>query len=317
MRPGQDPIVEACGCTDQGRVRLSNQDAFFVDAEAGICILSDGMGGACCGEVASAVAVDSLRELLLPLQRAADAAAILPAADLPRPCGSSTYTCLAGPDAQPLQDAFLQANVRVHAESLRQPRCRGMGATASVVLLHRGHWLAANVGDSPIYLFRDRCVVPMHTTHSLEAELLRTGEPVDPEDMARARHLLTRAMGVERQVTADHCQMPARAGDIVCLCSDGLSNKVTPEEIMAICLNFPLRMACENLIMLANARGGEDNVTVIVCRLGMVQDDQKRGVIPFIGRVLRRLVGVSSGAALSLRQATAGPLCRSGARIHG
>lgn len=281
------PVLTAHGCTHRGQVRPSNQDAFVVDAAAGLFIVSDGMGGANCGEVASARVVSSLHQELLPLQRAATGT--VPQAELPRPCGSATYTCLGGADIAPVLAALQHASALVHADSLQHPRCAGMGATAAVLLLHRGHWLAANVGDSPIYLFRDDRVHPMHTTHTLEAEFRQTGMTTDAGELARARHILTRAMGMEGELAADYCQMPARPGDLACLCSDGLSNKVSPEEILALCLCFSPQEACENLIALANARGGEDNVTVVVCRLA--QEGGAGGFRARLGRLVRGFVG--------------------------
>ncbi|WP_460030750.1 PP2C family protein-serine/threonine phosphatase [Megalodesulfovibrio paquesii] len=271
------PVPDAAGETDRGLVRPSNQDAFFVDADAGLFIVSDGMGGANCGEVASAMTVACLRRALLAapgrLQELSPRTGQRPPQTLP-------------PDPTLLLQALAQANAAVLAEAESMPRCHGMGATAAVVLLSQGYWLAANVGDSPIYLRRESAVLPLFTPHTLAALLAREDLPAAPEVRARAQHVLTRVMGVEPEVEPDVFVVPAQEGDVLCLCSDGLSNTLAPEAIMQVCATLPASQACSALVALAKVGGGEDNITAVVCKLGT---RPRHGVRALVGQLYTRL----------------------------
>jgi protein phosphatase len=141
-----------------------------------------------------------------------------------------------------------------------------MGSTVAAIYYADSTIIAANLGDSPIYLVRRGEIEPLYVPHTLVAEQTA----IDPERAKlleeRFHHVITRAIGVAEEAFPDVCEVPFFPGDIIILCSDGLSNMVSPEEICDIVGNNNPEAACRLLVDLANERGGDDNITVIVLR---------------------------------------------------
>ena len=153
---------------------------------------------------------------------------------------------------------------------------RGMGSTVSAVYFTDSTLIAANVGDSPIYLVRDGKIKLLSVPHTLVAEqaayLTENTEKLGLE----FRHVLTRAVGTEKSVTADIYEIQCFKDDILVISSDGLSDKASPEEILELADNDGPETACQKLVKLANDRGGDDNVTVIVIKIKMVKNSHHK-----------------------------------------
>jgi protein phosphatase len=226
--------------THPGQVRTNNEDAFAADD--GIWVVADGMGGHLAGEVASAYTIDALRE--------ANRAGITSSGDL--------------------VSAVQQANDTIRHEALTNPGRRGMGTTvtALAVMHHPDNpqLVVANVGDSRTYLWRDGQLSSVTVDHSYVQELVSGGEITAEEARTHPRrNIVTRALGIEPGVMVDTWTLAAVRGDRYILCSDGLVDEVTDEEIAGVSAEEadPQR-AAERLVALANQNGGRDNVTVVV-----------------------------------------------------
>jgi len=242
--------LEAAALSDIGRKRDNQEDAFLVDDAHRLYAVADGMGGHLAGEIASRMAVDSLRA-------AADEADLRPAASAD---GSLS------PEAGRLVSWIREANRNVYERSLCDERCRGMGSTVAALFFVNDRFVAANVGDSPIYLVRGGRIEMLSAMHTAAAER----PALDP--MARAllsgllQHMLTRAVGIDAEVQPHVRERDCRAGDIFIICSDGLSNALRPEEMPGVVRQANAGEACRKFVDLANRRGGDDNITVIVIK---------------------------------------------------
>jgi len=248
-------IIDSAGLTDVGRKRTDNEDALFLDPEAHLYIVADGMGGHQAGEVASRIVVDTLRDYVKRF-RQDDGAEEMAEAD--ETLSKEANRLLAG-----IQLANLGVNRLSHAKG----SYRGMGTTVSAVLFTDETLIAANVGDSPIFLIHNNSVERLSVPHTLMAEQAA----IDPAGAARLgseyRHMLTRAVGIEESVDAAVCEIPLYRGDVVVIGSDGLTDQVSQDEILEIVKAARPEKACRALVDLANERGGDDNVTVIVARV--------------------------------------------------
>ncbi|MFZ6004578.1 MAG: protein phosphatase 2C domain-containing protein [Actinomycetota bacterium] len=254
-------VLRAGAATDVGRLRPNNQDSYALLPEKGIYVVADGMGGAQGGEVASRMAIETITE---------------------------SYS---EPSVDALAQVIAEANERIHAASER-PNLRGMGTTTVAIALipdepdgrrvngGRGadtlepyeQLLVVNVGDSRAYLFRDGGLTQLTDDHSVVAELVRDGRITAVEAEAHPqRNIITRVLGVYPQVTPDIWPIDPIRGDRYLLCSDGLFNEVSDDQMSSVLrrLADPTEAANE-LVRLANEGGGRDNITVIV--LDVVDD---------------------------------------------
>ena len=238
------------GLTDKGMVRAVNQDAYRVldlpEQGAAVMVLCDGMGGEKAGEVASALAVDAFVEYAR--QRFAE----------PEPPLSVDVA----------REAAAWANLQVYDRSVRDDACRGMGTTLVAAVITREDAVIVNVGDSRCYWLAEGQLQQVTRDHSLVQEMVDQGM-IDREE-ARShprKNLITRALGLERRIRSDVFRIDLRGGDMLLLCSDGLSNQVTEREIAGVLLKEPdEKSAAEKLVSLALERGAPDNVTVLVLR---------------------------------------------------
>ncbi|MDB5988423.1 MAG: Stp1/IreP family PP2C-type Ser/Thr phosphatase [Nevskia sp.] len=254
--PAQGRIATAL-LSDVGRVRSNNEDVVEVDPELGLLILADGMGGHNAGEVASALAVattlDVVREQWPNLQHGE----IDPASGLSR-------------EVQLLQQALLAAHAKIYRMSQTQPQCAGMGTTAVVCLLHDDRMAIAHVGDSRLYRWRGGQLQQITRDHSLLEEMVARGHYSREAANQRVRkNVVTRALGVEASVDVDLLEETLQVGDIVLLCSDGLTDMLDDDAISATLaeLAAALNQAAQALVDQANARGGRDNVSVVLARI--------------------------------------------------
>ena len=243
--------IESAGITDVGKQREGNEDAYLLDDEHQLYVVADGMGGHLAGEVASGIVVETFRSAL----ERDDASGIAVIDETLSAEGNRVL-------------AWIQtANELVHRKAQQDEDCRGMGSTVSAVYCTDSTMITANVGDSPIYLVRNGEIELISFEHTVAAEQAGT----DPERLKRIPekflHMLSRAVGVAEDVEADASETPCFTGDIVIICSDGLSNLVSPEEICTLVAENPPDAACRLFVDMANDRGGHDNITVIVLKI--------------------------------------------------
>jgi len=246
---------DVAGYTDKGIVRPTNEDNFGISPERNLFVLSDGMGGAANGEVASAIAVEAV---FAPLSE--DGSSAAPAKLMARPEFS--------PGTNDLLRAIEAANRKIHDEAMRDPASRGMGATIVAVQITGSRLSLAHVGDSRAYLLRANVLEQLTADHSLVAEQVRHGLMTHQQAAAsELQSVLTRALGMEENVEIDVDEIELLPRDSLLLCSDGLTRMLPETEIAGILEDAPnARMAAERLVQRANECGGHDNVTVIVIR---------------------------------------------------
>lgn len=237
-------MLRAAGCSDVGLRRRNNEDAFAVVPELGLCVLADGMGGHTAGQVASRLAVEAVEQAIRMLEE-----------------GPASLS-------EKLRYALSAANRSVHGTSQERPDCAGMGTTLVALLADGQRAALAHVGDSRAYLVRRGRIRPLTDDHSIVGELLRRREiTLDDAREHPHRHVLTRAVGVRASVEPDLAEITPADGDLFVLCSDGLTNHVEDQEIPKVLAEEEdLEKAAQALVDMANQRGGEDNITVVVAR---------------------------------------------------
>lgn len=233
--------------THTGMVRERNEDALAVFPECRLMVLADGMGGHNGGDVAAAMAVESVLE-----QIAAEEQPAGDAEDL----------------AKMLNHAVQIANVAIHERAQTEPGLFGMGTTLIVAAFLADELVCVHVGDSRLYLFRNGALTQLSKDHTVAQEQIDSGM-VHP-DVARIfgfRGLLSRALGIEPSVDVDIITQSVTAEDRYLLCSDGLTDMLTDDEIARVFSeNDGLEETADCLIELANTCGGRDNISLIVAR---------------------------------------------------
>jgi serine/threonine protein phosphatase PrpC len=238
--------AETVAKTDTGLQRRDNEDSAY--ARAPVFVVADGMGGAQAGEVASQIAVEAFEQ------------------GLPED----------GSPEERLATRAREANRRIHELSQTQSERAGMGTTLTAAYLDGDDLAIAHVGDSRAYLFRDDALTRLTQDHSLVDELVRRGKLTEEQAAEHPqRSIITRALGPEPQVEVDTWMYPLREGDVILLCSDGLTSMVS-EELVATVLarSESLEAAAQGLIDEANGAGGRDNITVVMFRLEEVGSEQ-------------------------------------------
>ncbi len=269
-------LVELHAKTDVGRVRRGNEDNFllldlstarawsgsdgpenpedlrrFDLGEKGlVLIVSDGMGGALAGDVASRMAIEAVRDVL-------------------------TGNNANGPECDPdsslvdcLKHATMQANRNIHYKSLEDSRCSGMGATLTGAAVKDDKLDLIQVGDSRAYVMRGKQIRLATKDQSLVQQLVDVGQISEAEaETHMFRNVILQALGAQNELTPATARIQLRQGDMLLLCSDGLSGKLRNEEIREIVAAAgDLGAACSALVAEANNRGGEDNITVVLAR---------------------------------------------------
>lgn len=265
--------------TDVGKVRQNNEDNFliadltqetyqtatsqgkFVEAPATIRVgekgfvaaVSDGMGGALAGEVASDLAVKAVRRLMLKFQSQPEYAQF--------------------PFREQFRLAVEQANKLIHSQSQTSPHLAGMGATFTGLAYHQGHVYLAQVGDSRAYILRGHQIIQATKDQSLVGQLVDAGYLTEEQAQEHVyKNVILQALGAQPDTVVVLDRLTLRRNDVFLLCSDGLSNKVQSQTLMEVVNSSAnLKHATEQLISLANERGGEDNITVVLCQF--VGDD--------------------------------------------
>jgi len=268
-------LVELHAKSDVGRVRRGNEDNFLlldlatqkawtgsdgaenpeemrrleIGDEGLVLVVSDGMGGALAGDVASRMAIDSVREVM---------------------SGNDGKGC--DPDASLvdcLKHATLQANRAIHFKSLEDSRCSGMGATLTGAAIRHDKLDLVQVGDSRAYVVRGEQIRLATKDQSLVQQLVDVGQISEEEaETHMFRNVILQALGAQTELTPATARIQLRQGDMLLLCSDGLSGKLRNEDIRQIIAESgeDLGAACAALVGAANDRGGEDNITVVLAR---------------------------------------------------
>ncbi len=231
--------------TDVGLKREINQDAILVDHDKNLFIVADGMGGHKGGEVASALAVETVQEIIS--RRMAESKLS------PR---------------KALADAYREASSRIHYKStFEQPELMGMGTTMVLFWAVQNRIFIGNVGDSRAYLYVAPHLWQLTEDHSLINEQVRAG--VISEDEAPhvvGRNVITRSVGFERDVMVDVLEREPRPNELYLLCSDGLSSMVSPEKLVEIFQHTSPDELVTKCIKEAKAAGGDDNISAMVIR---------------------------------------------------
>lgn len=242
-------MITGWGITDKGAVRQQNQDGYYLDIpgrDVAVAVVCDGMGGARSGNIASLMAVETFVDVL-------------------------QSTAAAGEEKTPpelLLAAAEEANRRVYERAIHDPDCRGMGTTMVAAMVNGAHADILNIGDSRLYAAGQAGITQITRDHSVVGELVARGE-LTPEE-ARChpqKNLITRALGAERKLRADLYAHDLGDGEYLLLCSDGLSNQLTDQEILFEILHGGEDAGCcQRMLRIAMERGAPDNVTAVLLR---------------------------------------------------
>jgi len=252
--------LEFASATDPGRVRSHNEDSIGTDAEIGLAVLADGMGGYNAGEVASGIAVAVV--------------------------SSETKRALAGLELHKLdpqtgltgaeriaREHTSKANTSIFEAARSQPQYSGMGTTLVVALFFDNRLCVAHVGDSRLYRLRGETFEQITRDHSLLQEQIDSGMITrEAAKLSQNKNLVTRALGIDAEVDTEVHVYDTQPGDTYLLCSDGLSDMVEDEDmhLTLTSLQANLQLAADQLVQQANDNGGRDNISVILVR---VKDD--------------------------------------------
>ena len=236
-------MIESFGASDPGCVRANNEDYFLVVPALGLYVVADGMGGAQAGEHASRLAADTVREVM---------------EISPKPL-----------DRDALENAFVEANLRVSSAAESNPEMEGMGTTLVAALENGGDLIVASVGDSRLYTFHEGDLKPVTDDQTWVNEVgRRLGLDESTLKTHPMRHVLTMAIGVSDQLRVHTYRIPNQPGMQILLCSDGLHG-VTPEPdiVKVLSTGDSLKDKCRQLIEAARRSGGPDNITALLLQM--------------------------------------------------
>jgi len=250
--------ITSCGMTDVGVKRTNNEDNYLINDELNLFVVCDGMGGHVGGEFASAIAVNTVEEVLTSIELQPDGESFDP----------DEYDSPVELMREKLRYSIRLAGKRIFEKATEETEYKGMGTTCLALMVDNGNAFIAHVGDSRGYLVRGGRIEQITEDHSLVNERLRAG--LITEDEAKnhkLKNIITRSLGFMDDVEIDLQVRAIRRGDLFVLCSDGLSNLVETGEIGEISLDHGPQKASRTLIEMACERGGDDNITVVVVRI--------------------------------------------------
>ena len=249
-------ILEITSATDPGMVRSHNEDSIASDPANGLVVLADGMGGYNAGEVASGMATTvittEVAQVLTKVQ----------------PYEIDDRNELAA--TRIVREQILKANTSIYQAAQSQPQYAGMGTTLIVCLFYDNKVMVGHLGDSRVYMMRDGKFSQVTRDHSLLQEQIDSGLiTAEQAKTAAHKHLVTKALGIDWTVEPEIHEYEVKVGDIYLLCSDGLCDMVSDEDIgMTLSmLGANLKLATQQLVQMANDNGGRDNVSVILVRV--------------------------------------------------
>ncbi len=238
--------IEVWGQTDVGLKRDINQDSILVDTRHSLFVVADGMGGHRGGEVASALAIDTVQDVV-----------------------EEALEKNPPPPRDMIKNAYHEASKRIYLKSTKEnPELMGMGTTMVLAFAAGNKIYFGNVGDSRAYLYKDHNLWQVTEDHSLVNEQIRAGI-LDPNsnDPNIGRNVITRSVGFEEVVNVDVVEREAASGELYLLCSDGLCALVSNEKIAEICALNSLQTIVQKCIEEAKNSGGDDNISVIAFRV--------------------------------------------------
>jgi len=248
--------IEAAGQTDVGRKRNHNEDSFAVFPDLGLYIVADGMGGHASGEVASKMAIDTLYDFFVAT------------GDDPERTWPYKMDRSKGYEENRLVTGIKLCNLRIFEQAQKNAKQRGMGTTLASVFAVQDGYYVAHVGDSRCYRIRGTQIDQLTEDHSLLNDYKKM-KRLTEEEIANFPHknVIVRALGMKDTVKVDTLFEQPASGDVILLCSDGLSGPVSDDEIRDIAMRYQdLTELAEQLIQAANARGGPDNITCVLAR---------------------------------------------------
>jgi serine/threonine protein phosphatase PrpC len=268
-------LYEVAATSDVGQVRSNNEDALFCDAHRGLFLVCDGMGGQQAGEVASDLAVTTISSVVCAsTPRFQDEVDQLFSS--PKLVSAHTHLCrsnLTDPaalssDSQLIKHAIEVANERIHSASEEVEVQKGMGTTVAAVLFDTDTATIAHVGDSRVYLLRDKLLQRLTSDHSVGAEQLRAGVSPEEVDNHPYKHYLTRALGPKAEIEPEISEICVHDGDAFLLVTDGLAGPVSDSQIHTILESYPgTEEACVSLIEAAKHNGSSDNITCVLVKV--------------------------------------------------
>lgn len=252
--------ITSCGMTDVGVKRTNNEDNYLINEELNLFVVCDGMGGHVGGEFASAIAVNTVEEVLTTMELRPDDLGVDKDDD-----GPIEVT------REKVRYAIRLAGKRIFQKAQEEPEYKGMGTTCQALLVEGGNAFVAHVGDSRTYVVRDGRIEQLTEDHSLVNQHIKAGL-ITPEQAKthKLKNIITRSLGYMEDVEIDIQVRAVRRGDRFVMCSDGLSNLVEASEIGEAVLDYGPQEASRRLIESACDRGGDDNITVVVARIDEV-----------------------------------------------
>lgn len=248
-------LIRASGITDVGLKREANEDCFSADDALGLYVVADGMGGHLAGEVASKVAVKLINKCFSRWMES----------DAPEENIFGVPDETLSRKGNYVLGSIRLANRAIHEMSLSHDKYQGMGTTVAVLAVFRGRIIAANVGDSRIYMLRNGHLERLSKDHTVVAEQIEMGI-MDPKDAETSplKHVLTKNLGSSESVNAELFEFEPTDGDRFLLCTDGLTDLVEDEEILQMIQQEESpAILCRNCVDEALKRGGHDNTTVV------------------------------------------------------
>ncbi|OGP16623.1 MAG: hypothetical protein A3I75_04645 [Deltaproteobacteria bacterium RIFCSPLOWO2_02_FULL_50_16] len=253
--------IHSAGRSDVGKKREKNEDSFLIDEDLGLFVVADGMGGHLGGEYASQLAVTTIKEVLQILDEDPEATLVSELEIDPNNMGER------------FRYAIRVACMKIFEEATHDPTLRGMGTTTVGLFVRHNVGYLANVGDSRCYQLRHGKVQQLSIDHSLVSEQLRAGLiTLQDAQSHKYKNIITRSVGYQEDVESDLWEVDLQLGDRYLLCTDGLTNMISDENIGKALKSTNIETASRSLINEANKNGGDDNITVVL--LEVYEDEE-------------------------------------------
>jgi len=264
--------IRVARLSDVGLHRDHNEDALASDLSIGLVILADGMGGYKAGEIASEIAVLMVMADMTEAMQGKRSLLRVKSALLP--------------ESEMLIEAVEKANAAIYQISQEQPKCAGMGTTLVTGIFTDNKLIVGHIGDSRLYRLRDKLLTQLTEDHSLIQEQINSGEITEEQAKeSNNKNLVTRALGIDVEVELELHEHDVQVNDVYLLCSDGLTDMVTDDEIRIILLEAGANTerASVNLIRFANKQGGNDNISVVIAYVKKEFSSKRRWVKALLG----------------------------------
>ncbi|XTP68644.1 protein phosphatase [Parelusimicrobium proximum] len=250
--------VKLAAYSDIGKIREKNEDNVFISSEIKVAVVADGMGGHNAGEIASQLAIAVFTNVITDLKKG-----IMKLSDKFSPE-------LTVPERMMLLAADL-ANSSVYEMAQNNKDYRTMGTTMTAVMIEGDNAIAVHIGDTRLYIYREGVFTQLTTDHSLAEEQVRRGVMSKGEaEKSRVQNVLTRALGIKKNIEVDLLKFAIKEGDIMLLCSDGLNKGLTDNDIKKYLEHSPnvtLSKLCKAIVKKANDKSGKDNISAAILKI--------------------------------------------------